>query len=292
MDPNVHSTGSAVRATTTESYRRAIERVILAMRERLDEPLSLRDLAEVAIISPYHFDRVFRQMTGIPPCQFLGALRIQEAKRLLLTTRLRVTDICFEVGYNSLGSFLTRFTQLVGLTPRHLRRQAQGREGDLKQLFRSLQNEPAEVEEGCGGIKGEIFAPEEFGGVIFIGLFPTPIPQSKPSGCAVLTGSGSYFIPVTEEGTHYVLAAGFPWTEDPMAHLMTETSELCVGSSAGPVTVKDGEVKGDMDIVMRPLSLMDPPLLTTPPLLLNSWEGDIQVMSEAGPRYATASAGD
>src|ERR1044072_6247332 len=110
---------SASRPDTIASHYRAVERVILAMRERLDEALTLEDLAEVAIISPFYFDRIFRQITGIPPCQFLSALRMEAAKRLLLTSSLSVTDVCFEVGYNSLGTFTTRFTQLVGLPPSH-----------------------------------------------------------------------------------------------------------------------------------------------------------------------------
>ena len=83
----------------------AVERVLATMRERLDEDLTLHDMADVAHLSPYHFTRVFRHVTGIPPCEFLTALRLQEAKRLLLTTGLSVTDVCFEVGYSSLGTF-------------------------------------------------------------------------------------------------------------------------------------------------------------------------------------------
>jgi AraC family transcriptional regulator len=92
----------------------AVERVLATMRERLDEDLTLHVMADVARLSPYHFTRVFRHVTGIPPCEFLTALRLQEAKRLLLTTGLSVTDVCFEVGYSSLGTFTTRFTHLIG----------------------------------------------------------------------------------------------------------------------------------------------------------------------------------
>src|SRR5204863_6766090 len=82
------------------------------------------DLASVAYLSPSHFQRVFHRLIGIPPGEFLSALRLQAARRLLLTTSLSVTDICFEVGYNSIGSFTSRFTHLVGLPPRLLRQRA------------------------------------------------------------------------------------------------------------------------------------------------------------------------
>src|SRR5262249_12905496 len=236
MENSLSQSASAIRPKTAESYRKAVERVILAMRERLDEPLSLEKLAEVAIISPYHFDRVFRQMTGIPPCQFLYALRIQEAKRLLLTTRLRVTDICFEVGYNSLGTFITRFTQLVGLTPRGLRRRAMNANIDL---LESISNYAAN-DENSAGIKGEVSAPDNFSGIIFVGLFPTPIPQGRPVGCNVLAAQGDYHIPVARDGAYYVFAAGFPRPEDSLESMLAESAEIYVGISADRVTVKDG----------------------------------------------------
>ncbi len=100
----------------------AIERVISAMRGRVGDTLPLHAMAEIAHLSPYHFARVFRQVTGIPPGEFLGALRLERAKQLLLTTDLSVTEICFEVGYGSLGTFTSRFTRLVGLPPGRTRR--------------------------------------------------------------------------------------------------------------------------------------------------------------------------
>src|SRR6266496_1703911 len=102
----------------------AIERVIETKRAHLCEPLLLEDMADVACLSPYYFSRVFHQIISIPPGEFLSTLRLDMAKRLLLTTSLSVTEICFEVGYIGLGSFTTRFTQQIGIPPRHLRRLA------------------------------------------------------------------------------------------------------------------------------------------------------------------------
>ena len=116
---------SACREDTLAAHRRAVERVITTARERLCEPLSLRDISRVAYISTFHFNRVFHQITGLPPAKFISAMRLDEAKRLLLTTQLSVTDICYEVGYNSLGTFTRRFTELVGLGPRQFRRLAE-----------------------------------------------------------------------------------------------------------------------------------------------------------------------
>src|SRR5205085_7978079 len=114
----------------------AVERAIQTMHTHLHEVLTLEDLASVAYLSPSHFHRVFGRLIGIPPGEFLSALRFQAARRLLVTTSLSVTEICFEVGYTSIGSFTTRFTHLVGLSPRLLRQRAHA--------FEPSAGEPAE----------------------------------------------------------------------------------------------------------------------------------------------------
>src|SRR5256712_5342737 len=114
----------AARHVTLATQTQAVECAIQAMHTHLHELLTLEDLASVAYLSPSHFHRVFRRLIGIAPGAFLAALRFQAARRLLLTTSLSVTDICFEVGYSSTGSFTSRFTQLVGLSPRLLRHRA------------------------------------------------------------------------------------------------------------------------------------------------------------------------
>ncbi|WP_201376180.1 helix-turn-helix domain-containing protein, partial [Ktedonobacter robiniae] len=117
---------SGCRKSSTEVLRyQAIEQAILMMRQRFSDPLTLPEIAHSAQLSQFHFNRIFRSMTGVPPSVYLAAIRLQQAKRLLLTTDLSVTDICFDVGYTSLGTFTTRFTQFVGLTPTNLRRFAQ-----------------------------------------------------------------------------------------------------------------------------------------------------------------------
>src|SRR5947207_15840476 len=97
---------------TLAAQMQAIERVIQIMHTHLYEVLTLQDLASAACLSPSHFHRVFRRLIGIPPGDFLSALRFQAARRLLVTTSLSVTEICFDVGYPSTGSFTMRFTHL------------------------------------------------------------------------------------------------------------------------------------------------------------------------------------
>jgi len=85
----------------------AVVRALTVMRQRLGEPQSLRDLARAAYLSPFHFHRVFRSVTSVTPGRFLAAMRMAEAKRLLVETPISVTDISIAVGYSSFGTFTT-----------------------------------------------------------------------------------------------------------------------------------------------------------------------------------------
>lgn len=90
-------------------------------RDRVDwdyaEPLDLDDLARVAGVSKYHFLRCFAATYGKTPALYLTERRIERAQDLLRATNLTVTEICHLVGYTSLGSFSTKFRQLIGVSP-------------------------------------------------------------------------------------------------------------------------------------------------------------------------------
>jgi AraC-like DNA-binding protein len=91
------------------------------------EPLDLGQLAAVAGISKYHFQRLFRATYGRSPAMYLTERRIERAQDLLRATNLTVTEVCHAVGFSSLGSFSSRFRELVGETPSDFqRRYAEG----------------------------------------------------------------------------------------------------------------------------------------------------------------------
>ena len=80
-------------------------------------PLDVPALARVALMSPGHFQRSFRAAYGETPYSYLMTRRIERAKALLRRGDLSVTEVCFEVGCTSLGSFSSRFAELVGESP-------------------------------------------------------------------------------------------------------------------------------------------------------------------------------
>jgi AraC-like DNA-binding protein len=86
------------------------------------EPLDLEQLASVAALSKFHFQRLFTATYGLSPAAYLSERRIERAQDLLRATNLTVTEVCFAVGFNSLGSFSSRFRQVVGETPTQFQR--------------------------------------------------------------------------------------------------------------------------------------------------------------------------
>ncbi len=85
------------------------------------DPLDLETLAGTAGVSKYHFARAFAETYGETPMRYLTRRRIERAQDLLRSVNLTVTEVCMLVGFSSLGSFSTRFRELVGESPTRYR---------------------------------------------------------------------------------------------------------------------------------------------------------------------------
>jgi AraC-like DNA-binding protein len=112
----------ALRASTREELYRRLHRAKEFIAASFDRPLTLDEMAGVACLSTNHFLRTFRQAFRQTPHQFLTAQRMERARRLLLHTDLPVTEICFSVGFESLGSFSALFRRNLGASPEKFRR--------------------------------------------------------------------------------------------------------------------------------------------------------------------------
>jgi AraC-like DNA-binding protein len=103
-----------------------LNRRLLRARDAIDrayaEPLDVRAIAAVAYLSPAHFSRCFRTAFGETPHRYLQRRRIERSMFLLRETGRSVTDVCSDVGFNSLGTFSRTFREIVGETPSGYRR--------------------------------------------------------------------------------------------------------------------------------------------------------------------------
>lgn len=259
---------SGCRIETATARYHAVARVISFMRMHFADPISLQDMADIAVLSPYHFSRVFFSITQVSPRRFLAALRLDAAKRLLLETACSVTDVCFDVGYNSLGTFTTQFTQSIGLSPRHLRYLAQHEVLAQHTALRQRAAEQPGLPAPHAGVTGRISAASAAPHLIFVGLFPTSVPQSRPVACALLTAPGHYHITSVPDGQYYVFAAGSAWSADPLSYLLPQAAAIQVGGGPSPVHVRHGQASCPVDIALRAPQLTDPPILIALPFLL------------------------
>src|SRR5918996_526120 len=130
--------------------------VLRRVRDRIDrehaEPLNVEALARGAHMSAGHLSRQFRLAYGESPYSYVMTRRIERAMALLRRGDLSVTDVCFEVGCSSLGTFSTRFTELVGMPPSAYRSHAAGAMAGIppciaKQVTKPIRNREARVPE-------------------------------------------------------------------------------------------------------------------------------------------------
>ncbi len=257
------------RADTLREHGTAVRRVVSEMRQRLDVAYTLAEMSETAYMSPFHLNRVFRRMTGVPPRRFLTALRLEAAKRLLLTTEQKVTDISLDVGYQSLGTFTRRFTQLVGISPTRFRALATtGAQAAMATVAQMLASERLSERQRAQAPRAIVTAPAFFQGVIFVGLFDTPIPQAQPRACAVRSSPGGFHLGRVDDGDYYLAAMALPWSPDP-TDILLYTGALRAGVLRAPFRVRGGRQQSTtVHLDLRRPDDLDPPILLAVPLLL------------------------
>jgi AraC family transcriptional regulator len=105
------------RSIQEEDYRARINRVMDYIQNHLDRPLRLRELAEVANFSPYHFHRIFRAMVGETLNRFIQRLRVEKAAAMLLANRRKsVTEIALDCGFSGSAPFARLFRETTGMS--------------------------------------------------------------------------------------------------------------------------------------------------------------------------------
>src|SRR5579863_5201198 len=152
--------GTIYHVTTTSAATQHLRDLarLRRVRDRIDreyaQPLDVEALARGAHMSAGHLSREFKLAYGESPYSYLMTRRIERAMALLRRGDLSVTEVCFEVGCSSLGTFSTRFTELVGIPPSAYRRDAARATAGLpacvaKQVTRPVRNREARVSEAA-----------------------------------------------------------------------------------------------------------------------------------------------
>lgn len=250
-----------------QSCMHSIERAITTMWNHHSEPLSLDDIADTAILSKFYFARVFRSVTGTTPARFLTAIRLHQAKKLLHQTPFNVTDIVYMVGFNSLGTFTTRFSKSVGVSPSR---------------FRSLSHSGfpvfAPVETPAllrtTAVAGTVVLPPTNTPMrIYVGAFSSPIVEGIPVSCDIIdvpahgdrvrrfrlnaVPAGEWHVRATAVAVRWADVDPRPWARHP----------LFVGSSLS--IVKPSGPNLNLRIPMRGMDMIDVPILLALPELDN-----------------------
>ena len=139
--------------TTTADQRLRDLTLLRRVRDRIDreyaQPLDVMALARGVGMSAGHLSRQFRAAYGEPPYTYLMTRRIERAMALLRRGDLSVTEVCFAVGCGSLGTFSTRFTELVGMSPSAYRAQAIHDAGGLPACVAKQVTRPIRIREAA-----------------------------------------------------------------------------------------------------------------------------------------------
>ena len=191
----------------------AVDRAVNCIWERYGDPLSLADMARSAMLSRFHFARVFEKQTGVSPGRFLAAVRIYQAKRLLLLSSMSVAGVSSAVGYSSLGSFTSHFTDSVGISPGRFRH---ARYHDGVSARGMLPDSP--VPEGAA--MGTVRLPEGYAAArVYVGIFDTRILQRRPQAATLLDVTSQrthpYWLPRVPDGRWFLHAVAVADTDEP-----------------------------------------------------------------------------
>lgn len=230
----------------------AVEQAVRIIRERYAEPLSLDDIARAVLVSKFHLLRVFRQVTGVTPGRFLSAVRISEAKRLLQNSDLAVAVISSMVGYDSTGSFTSRFTESVGIPPTQYRQLSRG-EGE----FTMRSSAEGEVDLTRCQLRGVVRAVAKPVSPIYIGSFGGPILQGQPSSWTTAEHLGPFVLQQVPRGICYLHATMLAAREQPLETVL-------LTATLGPMRI-DPYVSAEVELVLCPQVWSNPPVLFVAP---------------------------
>ncbi len=243
----------------------AIARVTRHLNAQLSKRHTLEELAALAGCSIWHFDRIFHKVTHLSPMAYLSAARMEAAKRLLVISDALIIDICYEVGYTSLGSFGKRFTKMIGLSPRRVRTLARNFDADA---FRAMFREAIPAPPPENPVKVTITSAEDDNDdnyLVFAGLFNSEVPTLQPVACAIHQGMGPLNIAAPPAGRYRGFAVAIPADGDAEDMIL---QDLTLRGAGEEIVVANDQPLPQMEIAVRTPNSLSAPLLPIMPLML------------------------
>lgn len=249
----------------TEEQIQAVLRSIDYMKRNLDVEVTTEILASEAGYSPYHFTRIFKQVTGVSPRHYLSALRIEAGKSLLIQSSSKsILGAMLELGFQSFGSFSSKFKQFVGLSPKQFQATAANLHKFMNENENALKIEESEAA-GLPAVKCTLDIPPGFIGWVFVGLFPRPIPDQKPiMGTVISHRQKECQFTKVPHGTYFVLAAAIPKSLNPADYFLLNHNLR--GLAEAPVEAAP-QTSAELHIKLRKPLPYDPPILINLPSL-------------------------
>lgn len=243
----------------------AVSKTIEYMRSNIDEEITTEKLAEIAGYSAFHFTRVFKDVTGVSPRHYLSALRIETGKEKLMgSSSPSILKTLMDIGFRSVGTFSSKFKLFVGQSPKQFQNSA------VK--FHRFMNDfdGADVENPVSlklpAVRCTLEVPESFKGLIFVGLFPRPIPDQKPvKGIALRETQKVCIFSKVPPGTYYALATAIPWSINPREYFLL--SKNLRGKAEESIEIS-ADCFNEVHIKLREPLPYDPPILINLPSLL------------------------
>lgn len=251
--------------------RESVREAVSVIHRRFSEQITLNDIAAEVFVSPFHLSRVFAQEIGIPPGRYLSAVRMFEAKKLLVASPMTVCDIVYSIGYNSVGTFTSRFRRAVGMSPRQYRRPeverllvaASGKFSRMPSL-RDLNQVARRNEAICptgltGTLHGVVDLPRHAPGTnLVIGLYGDAIPQQAPVAHLALPTNGrtDFTLSGAPCGRWSVMAVAMP------AGTTASCADVLVGFPATRVSIHP-HASARTHFTMRRLTSTDAPVAVT-----------------------------
>jgi AraC-like DNA-binding protein len=214
------------------------------------------------------FLRVFKRLTGTTPVRFVQSHRIEKAKRLLARSDIAVASVCYDLGYDSVGTFTRTFSSLVGVSPKSFRLlTSRVRNWEMGWFLNELQGFMPRTDL-TQEISGFLSATQATAALTFVGLFDSPIPTNGPLSGAAIIGRGRFNLKVgVRERPLFVLAVSFEADATPLDILFPDSDRVLVASTVlSPENIK---TRAPINLHLRPMSDFDPAIVYALPGLID-----------------------